>query len=106
MKKISKFNSKFSKQKLANCLNFKRRGADTINRNKKEDVGSSIKKYFWEYHTLFYELEHDEISFYKYIMSQDQFYKLFSKIENQIQKKNTTFQEAITPKEKLIICLR
>lgn len=54
------------------------------------------KQYFGEYHTLFREMGNDEISFYKYFrMAQDHFYELMSKIQKQIQKKNTTFRGAI-----------
>lgn len=60
-----------------------------------------------EYQTLFRELEDDEICFYKYFrMNQYQFYVFLSKIENKIKKKNTKFREAISAKEKLMVCLR
>lgn len=65
------------------------------------------RKQFGEYHTLFNDLQDEETSFYKYFkMSQHQFYVLLSKIDQQISKKNTTFREAISAKEKLMVCLR
>lgn len=65
------------------------------------------RKKFGEYHTLFNDLEDEETSFYKYFrMSQQQFYVLLSKIDLQITKQNTTFREAISAKEKLMVCLR
>jgi len=39
-------------------------------------------------------------------MSQSQFYELLTKIQTKIQKQNTTFREAISLKEKLMVCLR
>nr|CAH7752462.1 unnamed protein product [Callosobruchus chinensis] len=63
-------------------------------------LGIQVTCYQGEYHTLFKELEDDEICFYKYFrMSRDQFYVLLSKIEKQIQKKNSTFREAISAKK-------
>jgi len=63
----------------------------------------TARKFVGEFHTLFKELEDEEIYFYKYFrMSQSQFYELLTKI----QKQNTTFREAISPKEKLMVCLR
>lgn len=65
------------------------------------------RKNIGEYHTLYRQLEDDESCFYKYFrMSKYQFYILLQKIEIQIQKQNTTFREAISAKEKLMVCLR
>lgn len=67
----------------------------------------NVRQSFGEYHTLFKELEDEETSFNKYLrMSQNQFYVLLLKIETQIQKQNTTFREAISAKEKLMVCLK
>jgi len=65
------------------------------------------RKQFGEYQTLFNDLKEEETLFYKYFrMCQDQFYSLLSKIELQITKQNITFREPISPKEKLMVCLR
>jgi len=50
-----------------------------------------------EYWTLYTELAHDEIKFYQYLrMSTHQFNYVLQKIEKDLKKKNTTFQEAIS----------
>lgn len=60
-----------------------------------------------EYHTLYKELVDDERKFYQYFrMSKYQFYYLLDKISTDIKKENTTFREAISPREKLAVCLR
>jgi len=47
------------------------------------------------------------MKFYQYFrMSKHQFNYLLQKIEKDLKKKNTTFREAISPVEKLAICLR
>jgi len=60
-----------------------------------------------EYWTLYKELADDEMKFYHYFrMSKHQFNYLLQKTERDLKKKNTTFQEAISPVEKLATCLR
>lgn len=60
-----------------------------------------------EFFTLHKELMDDETKFYQYYrMSKDQFRYLLDKIIGDITKNNTTFREAISPIEKLAVCLR
>jgi len=60
-----------------------------------------------EYWTLYKELADDEMKCYHYFrMPMHQFNYLLRKIEKYLQKKNTTFQEAMSPAEKLAACLR
>jgi len=96
---------KFTKKLLAMIALILDNEEKKFNRTKKTWVRKmfTAKKFVREFHTLFKELEDEEISFYKYFrMSQSQFYEILTKI----QKQNTTFREAISPKEKLIVCLR
>jgi len=60
-----------------------------------------------EYWTPYKDLADEEIKFYQYFrMSQHQFNYLLQKIEKDLKKKTTTFQEAISPVEKLATCLQ
>jgi uncharacterized protein YllA (UPF0747 family) len=60
-----------------------------------------------EYWTLYKELGDDEMEFCQYFkMSKNQFNYLLQKIEKDLKKKNATFEEAISPVEKLATCLR
>lgn len=60
-----------------------------------------------EYWTLYKELEDDEVKFFQYFrMSKSKFSCLLEKVEGDLLKKNTSFREAIPPKEKLAVCLR
>ncbi|CAH2088857.1 unnamed protein product [Euphydryas editha] len=60
-----------------------------------------------EYWTLFKELVDDEKKFFIYFrMSRYQFDILLNKIELLITKQDTVFKEALSPKEKLAVCLR
>jgi hypothetical protein len=60
-----------------------------------------------EYWTLYKQLADDEMKFYQYFgMSKHQFSYLLQKIEKDLNKKNTTFREAVSPVEKLATCLR
>ena len=60
-----------------------------------------------EYWTLYKKLTDDEEKFFQYFrMSEYSFNFLLGKIENSLRKKDTTFKEAISPKEKLAVCLR
>jgi hypothetical protein len=60
-----------------------------------------------EFATLYRELIDDEMKFYKYFrMSIQQFTILLSKVQGDLTKHNTTYTEAVTPKEKLVLCLR
>lgn len=96
---------KFTKKQLAMIALILDDEEKKSNRTKKTWVRKmfTARKFVGEFHTLFKELEDEEISFYKYFrMSQSQFYELLTKI----QKQNTTFREAISPKEKLMVCLR
>lgn len=96
---------KFSKKQLAMIALILEDEEKNCNQTKKKWVRKMFtqRKFVGEFHTLFKELEDEEISFYKYFrMSQSQFYILLTKI----QKQNPTFREAISPKEKLMVCLR
>lgn len=60
-----------------------------------------------EYWTLFRHLVDDEEKFYMYFrMTSFQFNELLGQIENIITRRNTTFRESLTPREKLAVCLR
>lgn len=60
-----------------------------------------------EFHTLYKELEEEESSFFKYFrMSKHQFFHLLSKIETKITKKLSRFRRPISPRQKLMVCLR
>ncbi|GFG33755.1 hypothetical protein Cfor_05487 [Coptotermes formosanus] len=60
-----------------------------------------------EFATLYRELIDNEMKFYKYFrMSVQQFTILLSKVHCDLAKRNTTFTEAVTRKEKLAACLR
>lgn len=66
-----------------------------------------LRKKEGEFFTLYPQLISDEEKFYKYFrMSQTQFQKILMKIKNSIRKRNTKYREAITPIEKLAVCLR
>lgn len=97
---------KFNKKQLAMiALILDDEDEKYCNRTKKKWVRKmfTARKSVGEFYTLFKELEDEESSFYNYFrMSQCQFYVLLTKI----QKQNTTFREAISPKEKLMVCLR
>lgn len=60
-----------------------------------------------EYHTLYRHLIDDEEKFLQYCrMDSGTFEMILRKIEYKILKKNTTFREAISPREKLLVCIR
>lgn len=60
-----------------------------------------------EYITLYKQLTDHEEKFFKYFrMTKIQFNVLLSKIKTTIRKKNTSFRKAISPREKLAVCLR
>jgi hypothetical protein len=60
-----------------------------------------------EYWTLFKHLIDDEEKFFMYFrMTSFQFNELLIKVENVITRKNTTFRDSLTPREKLAVCLR
>lgn len=60
-----------------------------------------------EYITLYKQLSDHEEKFFKYFrMSKFQFNELLLKIKITIRKKNTRFRKAISPREKLAVCLR
>jgi hypothetical protein len=60
-----------------------------------------------EFATLYRELIDNEMKFYKHFrMSVQQFTILLSKVHCDLAKRNTTFTEAVTRKEKLAACLR
>ncbi|KAL4153066.1 hypothetical protein QTP88_000899 [Uroleucon formosanum] len=60
-----------------------------------------------EFATLYEELVDHEAKFFEYFrMSQYCFNLLLSKIEHDIKKQDTFWRPAITPKERLAVCLR
>lgn len=60
-----------------------------------------------EFATLYGELVDHETKFFEYFrMSQYCFNLLLSKIEHDIKKQDTFWRPAITPKERLAVCLR
>ena len=60
-----------------------------------------------EFAALRRELIDEEMKFYKYFrMSIEEFTILLSKIQCNFAEHNTIFREAVTPKEKLALCLR
>lgn len=60
-----------------------------------------------EFHTLYKELLDDQTKFFEYFrMSESTFNVLLSKLEVHLKKQNTHWRKAITPKEKLAVCLR
>ncbi|KOB68148.1 hypothetical protein OBRU01_18655 [Operophtera brumata] len=58
-----------------------------------------------EFRTLFYELDDEHFQLY-YRVTRVQFYDLLSLIIGDITKQNTNYRMAITPEERLAICLR
>lgn len=61
-----------------------------------------MRKFEGEHHTLFKELEDEQISFYKYFgMSQNQLYVLLSKIQIQIQKQTLHFEKQLALRKSL-----
>lgn len=60
-----------------------------------------------EHWTLFKDLLQYDDEFYQYFrMQQYKFYDLLKLIEPMLQKQNTSFREAISPTERLAVCLR
>nr|XP_034194792.1 uncharacterized protein LOC117611013 [Osmia lignaria] len=60
-----------------------------------------------EYYTLYRHLMKDEEKFIKYFrMDSRTFEMVLAKISKKISKKNTTFRKAISPRQKLMVCLR
>jgi hypothetical protein len=59
-----------------------------------------------EYFTLYKELVEDSVRFHQYFRMSESMYLNLSLIEEDLMKKNTTFHEAISPREKLAVCLR
>lgn len=60
-----------------------------------------------EFVTLFKELVDDECKFFKYFrMSQNSFHILLNKLETHLKKKSTHWRKAITPIQRLAVCLR
>ncbi|KAL4103870.1 hypothetical protein QTP88_019205 [Uroleucon formosanum] len=60
-----------------------------------------------EFYTLLPHLIEDEKKFHGYFrMNTGTFEMILSRIQKDIQKEDTTFREAITPREKLVACLR
>uniref|UniRef100_A0A6P7FDT2 Nuclease HARBI1 n=1 Tax=Diabrotica virgifera virgifera TaxID=50390 RepID=A0A6P7FDT2_DIAVI len=60
-----------------------------------------------EFFTLYEDLCDDETKFFQYFrMTKYKFYYILNKISADLTKQNTTFREAITPIEKLVVCLR
>lgn len=65
------------------------------------------RKMAGEFATLFYTLEQDKERFKRYFnMSYEKFNELLTLVTPHIEKKNTNFRAAISPKERLAVCLR
>ena len=80
-----------------------------IKRRKRKQVHLIIKKrkLDGEYYTLFKDLLKYDDKFNQYFrMPQCKFYDLLKLIEPKLQKQNTSFREAISPTERLTVCLR
>jgi hypothetical protein len=59
------------------------------------------------YFTFYKELVEDSVRFHQYFrMSESMYLNMLSLIEEDLMKKNTTFREDMSPREKLAICLR
>ena len=94
---------------IAILLEDEERNVQNNDKRKRFSVHTMLKKrkIEGEYWTLYRELMDDEDKFFQYFrLSQYQFNQLLHKIEVVITKQNTSFKEAITPKEKLAVCLR
>jgi len=77
---------------------------DTFNIKKKENLKVKIVKEYWTLTKN--KLKYDD-KFYQYFrMPQCKFYDLLKLIAPMLQKQNTSFREAISPTEKLTVCLR
>lgn len=60
-----------------------------------------------EYHTLYKELLDDETQFYQYFrMTKECFAVLENKLRPHLLKKDTVMKRAITPRERLAVCIR
>lgn len=60
-----------------------------------------------EFATLFAHLENDQEKFHRYFrMSAEKFEELLSIITPVIQRQNSTFRLAVSPKERLAVCLK
>lgn len=60
-----------------------------------------------EFSTLYKELMDDGTKFFEYFrMSENSFNLLLSKLEIHLKKQDTHWRKAITPKERLAVCLR
>ena len=60
-----------------------------------------------EFHTLFPQLLEDDTRFHQYFrMSKEQFQILLCKIDSDLVKQDTSFRAAISPRERLAVCLR
>lgn len=60
-----------------------------------------------EFWTLYKELDDDETKFYQYFrMTKSKFNYLLQKVNEDLIKSNTCLREAISPRERLAVCLR
>ena len=65
------------------------------------------RKSVGEFHTLYPRLIDDESKFFNYFrMSMGTFKEILSKTQHQLKRENTPYREAITPREKLAVCIR
>jgi hypothetical protein len=68
---------------------------------------SSLQRKEGKYFTLYKELVEDSVRFHQYFrMSKSTYLNLLSLIEEDLMKKNNTFREAISSREKSAICFR
>jgi hypothetical protein len=60
-----------------------------------------------EYHALFPDLIEDDVKFFQYFrMTLEKFTVLLRLLQPDLSRENTSFREAVGPKERLSVCLR
>lgn len=60
-----------------------------------------------EYHTIYRKLVNNAKAYYDYFkMSESCFHLLLQKLQSDLQKKDTNWRKAISPMERLVVCLR
>ena len=65
------------------------------------------RPFLGEFHHLFPDLEEDPRKFFQYFrISRLKFYELLDIIRSDILYKNTKFHKAVSPEERLAVCLR
>jgi hypothetical protein len=89
------------------CIAFLLDEKERKSRKRKRVHESLLQRKEGECFTLYKELVEVSVRFHQYFrMSESMYLNLLSLIEEDLMKKNTTFREAISPREKLAVCLR